>query len=84
MAGAASAMPGTPSAAVSVAPDSPVSVNADTRSSARPTKSPTVRSIEASRPASMASAATSTPTPIAIPNSVSRLRAGLATRLRQA
>ena len=84
IAGAVSATPGTPSIADSVAPDRPVSVNALTRRSARPTSEVTVRSIEASSPALTASAATSTPTPIAIPNTVSRDRAGLATRLRQA
>ena len=84
IAGAVSATPDTRSIALRVVPESPASVNAATRRSARPTSPVTVRSIEASRPASIASAATRTPTPIAMPNTVSRLRPGRAARLRQA
>ena len=84
IAGAVRATPGTASSACRVASDSPVSANAATRRSARPARDATVRSIEASSPAPVARAATSTATPIAIPKIVRTLRAGRATSPRQA
>ena len=65
-------------------PTGPASPNATTRRSARPTTSRTVRSIDASIPASVASDANRTPTPRAIPMIDSPVRPRRAPRLRQA
>ena len=62
----------------------PISPKAATRSSARPTSSRTVPSIDASMPALVASPANRTATPRATPRMLSAVRSGLARRLRRA
>ena len=66
-AGAATATPGRPRSRRGSPRARPVGPNASTRRSARPTRSRTVRSIEAVIPASVASEAYRTPIPSAIP-----------------
>src|SRR5512142_1669858 len=63
---------------------SPPSSNASTRRSARPSIAATLRSIEASMPAFVATAARRTATPRATPPIVSAVRSFRAVRLRQA
>src|SRR4029079_18850334 len=70
--------------AARLAADRPVSPKDSTRRSARPTRSRTVRSIDAAIPASVASEANRTPTPRAIATTDRAVRPRRAARLRRA
>src|SRR5262245_50085016 len=84
MTGATLATPGVVAIVSTAASDRPVSRKAETRRSARPTRSCTVRSTDASRAALRVSDAERTPTPRAIPMTVRSERSGRAMTARHA